>query len=406
MTRFKTVLCCLGAAIFAASVSGSFAWTLRGIYDSNIYTHTDMYSKLRSVENVLKNNFLYEYDETKAADYAALGLSMSIDDPYTVYYNKEQFTEYTNAASGDFIGIGIVVFANKDTDEIEVESVMDDSPAFLAGVQPGDILIAIEGEKFTGSRLTDAVSKIRGSDSDEDVEGTSVTVTVRRNDEEIDLEIIRERIHEKTVKYEMLDDETGYMRISGFNTGYEDEKSTYDEFTDALADLSEKGMKKIIFDVRDNGGGDLSVVTPMVDRIVPEGLILYAMDKHDNREEIKSDGEELIMPMVVLVNGNTASAAELFAGALRDYDKAQIVGTTTYGKGVMQRVFPFSDGSGMTVTVAKYYTPDGICVQDEGITPDIICEQNEENKETPVSSLDSAQDVQLQKAIEILNNED
>lgn len=283
---------------------------------------------------------------------------------------------------------------------------MDDSPAFLAGVQPGDILIAIEDEKFTGSRLTDAVSKIRGSDSDEDVEGTSVTVTVRRNDEEIDLEIIRERIHEKTVKYEMLDDETGYMRISGFNTGYEDEKSTYDEFTDALADLSGKGMKKIIFDVRDNGGGDLSVVTPMVDRIVPEGLILYAMDKHDNREEIESDGEELIMPMVVLVNGNTASAAELFAGALRDYDKAQIVGTTTYGKGVMQRVFPFSDGSGMTVTVAKYYTPDGICVQDEGITPDIICEQNEENKETPVSSLDSAQDVQLQKAIEILNNED
>ncbi len=400
------MLCCLGVAVFAASVSGAFAWTLRGIYDSNIYTHTDMYSKLRSIENVLKNNFLYEYDETKAADYAALGLSMSIEDPYTVYYNKEQFTEYTNASSGDFIGIGIVVFANKDTDEIEVESVMDDSPAFLAGIKPGDILIAIEGEEFTGSRLTDAVSKIRGSDSDEDVEGTSVIVTVRRNGEEIDLEIIRERIHEKTVKYEMLDDEIGYMRISGFNTGYEDEKSTYDEFTDALADLSGKGMKKIIFDVRDNGGGDLSVVTPMVDRIVPEGLILYAVDKHDNREEIESDGEELIMPMVVLVNGNTASAAELFAGALRDYDKAQIVGTTTYGKGVMQRVFPFSDGSGMTVTVAKYYTPDGICVQDEGITPDIICEQNEENKESPVSSLDSAQDVQLQKAIEILNNED
>lgn len=392
MASKKAIACCVGVGL----VSGIVAWAGRGVYDR--IAHTDIYSKLGIIESVLEDNYLFEYDKTKAADYAALGLSLALDDPYTVYYNKEQFTNYVNSASGDFIGIGITVVSDKENDEIKVISVTDNSPAFEAGILPGDVITAIEGERFSGSELSDALVKMRGEGTGKDVENTSITVTIKRDGVENDLSLVRKRIHENTVSYEMLNDKIGYIRISAFNTASENEKSTDQEFTAALDELLDNGMRAVIFDVRDNGGGDAGAVSNIIDRLVPEGLIMYAEDKHGNRSEVKSDSTELDIPMVVLVNGNSASASELFAGALRDYEKATIVGTKTYGKGIMQQVFPFSDGSGMTVTIAKYFTPSGICVHQEGITPDVVCEQ----ADTPVLNLGTDADAQLIKAIEIL----
>ena len=389
----------LSGGVALALVVGS--WSARGVYDK--FVHIGLYSKLSGIQSVLDDAFLYDVDEEKAADYAALGLSASLNDPYTVYYNKQQFSDYMDAGSGDFVGIGITVMFDKDNNEIKVISVMDNSPGFEAGILPNDVITAVDGEKYSGTQMNDAVSKIRGIDSGGDVEGTSVNVTVRRGNDEKQLTIVRKRIHQDTVKSEMLDNKIGYIRISSFNrSANADELSTSDEFLKSLNELLGKGMEKLIIDVRDNGGGDVEVVSKIVDRLVPSGLIMYTVDKKGRRDEVKSDSTELDMPMVVLVNENSASASELMTGALRDHKKATVVGVKTFGKGVMQRIYPFSDGSGMSVTVARYFTPAGICVQDEGITPDVISELPNDKKETPAASLDKSEDTQLQKAIEIL----
>lgn len=389
----------VSGVVALALVVGS--WSARGVYDK--FVHIGLYSKLSGIQSVLDDAFLYDVDEEKAADYAALGLSASLNDPYTVYYNKQQFSDYMDAGSGDFVGIGITVMFDKDNNEIKVISVMDNSPGFEAGILPNDVITAVDGEKYSGTQMNDAVSKIRGIDSGGDVEGTSVNVTVRRGNDEKQLTIVRKRIHQDTVKAEMLDNKIGYIRISSFNrSANADELSTSDEFLKSLNELLGKGMEKLIIDVRDNGGGDVEVVSKIVDRLVPSGLIMYTVDKKGRRDEVKSDSTELDMPMVVLVNENSASASELMTGALRDHKKATVVGVKTFGKGVMQRIYPFSDGSGMSVTVARYFTPAGICVQDEGITPDVISELPNDKKETPAASLDKSEDTQLQKAIEIL----
>lgn len=387
--------------IISAVASGSTAWCFRGLYD--IFVHKDLYTKVAGIERVLDSEFLYDYDEEKLADYAALGMTMGLEDPYTVYYNKQQFTQYTDDAGGDFIGIGITVVWNKEADEIEVISVMDNSPGKEAGILPGDVIVGVEDNRYTGSQMNEAVSRIKGTEL-ENPENTSVNIIVRRKDKEMDLTLVRKRIHQKTVTCSMDGNDIGIIRISAFNTASkEGEKSTDEEFKDAICELTQKGMKKLIIDLRDNGGGDLGSVSEIIDMIVPEGLIMYTEDKHGNREELTSDKNELNIPMAVIVNGNSASASELLTGALKDYNKAKIIGTKTFGKGVMQAIYPFSDGSGMVVTIAKYFTPGGTCVQDEGITPDITCELPEELKDTPVTSIPRNKDIQLQTAIDFLN---
>ncbi|MBQ7975001.1 MAG: S41 family peptidase [Clostridia bacterium] len=389
-------------AVVSAVIAGSTAWCFRGLYD--IYAHKDIYTKVAGVESVLNNDFLYDYDSEKLADYAALGMTMSLEDPYTVYYNKKQFTEYTDDAGGDFIGIGVTVVWDKENDEIEVTSVMDNSPGKEAGILPGDVIVAVEGERYTGTQMNEAVSKIKGTEL-ENPENTSVTVTVMRKNKELDLTLVRKRIHQETVTCEMIDGEIGIIRISAFNTSSKDgEKSTDEEFESALDTLNIKGMKKLIIDLRDNGGGDLGSVSNIIDMIVPEGLIMYSENKYGKREELTSDENELNIPIAVIVNGNSASASELMTGALKDYGKAKIIGTKTFGKGVMQAIYPFIDGSGMVVTIAKYFTPGGTCVHDEGITPDIVSELPDDVKDLPVTSIPRDKDVQLQAAIDCLKS--
>lgn len=351
-------------AVVAAVIGAGAAWTARGVYD--IYVHSGLYSKLSGIQSVLDSKFLYPYDEEKAADIAALGITASLEDPYTIYYDKKQFSDYKNLSKGDFIGIGVTVVWDKEKDEILVTSVMENSPGEKAGIIAGDVIAAVDGIAYSGFQMTEAVNKIKGP------ENTTVQLTIKRGTKNSDLTLTRERIHEYTVSCSMKDDKIGYIRISAFNnTMSQKDPSTDKEFEKAIDELTEKGMKKLIIDLRDNGGGDLQVVSNIIDSIVPEGIIMYYEDRFGNRTEMKSDKEEMTLPIVVLVNGNSASASELMTGALKDYKKATVIGEKTYGKGVMQNVIGFSDGSGMTVTVAKYYTPLGTCVEGTGITPDI-----------------------------------
>ena len=216
-----------------------------------------------------------------------------------------------------------------------------------------------------------------------------------------DITVTREKIEKISVKSKMLANNIGYVRITGFeSSGEPGSQNTYDEFKENVEALKSAGMSKMIIDVRDNPGGDLSVVCKIADMILPKGIITYTEDKHGKRTTISSDSNELDMPMAILVNGGSASASEILTGALKDYGKATVIGTKTYGKGIVQTVYPFTDGSGISITTAKYYTPNGVCIHQIGIEPDITVEMDNDKA---IWELTAEEDVQLQKAIETVS---
>ena len=268
---------------------------------------------------------------------------------------------------------------------ITIVKPFDDAPTAEAGILKDDILYAVEGEEVTGEDLNMVVAKLKGE------EGTTVNVTIYRATEDryIDVAVKRAVVNVPTVTYKMLDDQIGYIQISEF------EEVTAEQFAAAVDDLESQGMKSLIFDLRDNGGGLLDSVCDILDRVLPKELLVYTEDKNGNREEEwAKDDDRIEVPMVVLVNGNTASASEIFTGALKDYDEAEIIGTTTFGKGIVQSIVPLFDGSAVKLTSAKYYTPSGVCIHGTGIEPDQVVEYDKELEE----------DNQLQAAINYLNS--
>ena len=268
-----------------------------------------------------------------------------------------------------------------------------DGPAYNAGLLPDDIIYKVEGEEVTGEDLSEVVSKIKGK------EGTKVNITIYRDGvaDPMDFTLERKKINIPTIEYEMLEDDIGYILI------YEFDSITISQFSNALKALEKMGMKGLIVDVRDNPGGLLDSVVKILDRLLPRGLIVYTEDKYKNRtEENAKNPDKFDQPIVVLINGNSASASEIFAGALQDYEKATIVGTTTFGKGIVQRILPLSDGTALKLTVSKYFTPKGRNIHGTGIEPDIEVELSEDLKQLVTIPRDD--DNQLQKAIEVLKD--
>lgn len=362
------------------------------VMEYNFYSDTSsVYQKMSTLKYILDKEYLYEYDDEELSDYAAYAMTMALGDKYSAYYPKDEFLMLSNESNGDFVGIGIVVVADYEEDKIIIESVEAGSPAERAGVLAGDVLAAVDGEKALASNFADTVYRTRGFHLEGGSVGKSVAISVLRGDETLEFNIVREKLHTDSVTSKMQTKEIGYISISGFKGSDGEHKDTYEEFSEHFKNLENEGMKKLIIDVRNNGGGELDSVSKIIDMIVPKGTIMYAQYKDGQKDYLYSDENEINIPMAVLVNGNSASAAELLTGALKDYNKAEIVGTTTYGKGVMQQVFPLGDGSGLIVTVAKYYTPDGTCVEETGIEPDYVVEQSS-----------ATEDLQLLKAIEIL----
>lgn len=357
--------------------------------------------KLDTINTYIDNNYLYEnVDFTKANTAAIKAYVESLEEPYTHYYSEEEFESYISNVEESYVGIGVIISADTETDKIVVVSPLKDSPAYEAGIKPGDFIIAVEDETFDASGMDACVSAIKSGK-----EGTKVNITVERNGKTKEYTVERREIVENSVSYEMLDSKIGYIAISRFNTNRDgSEETTYTEFVDAIEKLDADGMEKLIIDVRDNPGGVLGVVCDIADYILPEGIITYTETRAGVRTEYKSDKNEFDIPMAVLINGSSASASEILAGALKDYDRAEIIGKTSFGKGIVQNVFPFSDGSGMSMTISKYYTPNGISIHEIGVEPDIEVEMPEEYKDQYASDVPREKDTQLKKAIEILKN--
>lgn len=357
-------------------------------------------SKIGKINNYLDSSYIYDYDKDKMSEMAVTGYVEGLDEPYTHYYSPDEFKRYQEALEESYVGIGAVISVN-DNDEMIIISTYEDSGSYEAGILPGDILLAVDGETYSGDKMEEAVARIRKGK-----EGSTVTLTLKRNNETFDKTVERKRVTTNSVKSEMLDGDIGYIKISAFNTAESgNDVDTYTEFKENVEKLQNDGMKKMIIDLRDNPGGALDVVCNIADMILPEGIITYMEYKDGSRQDYKSDANELDLPIAVLINGNSASASEVLTGALKDYKKATVIGTKSYGKGVVQSVIPFSDGSGMSLTIARYFSPNGVCIHGEGIEPDINIEMPEEFKDKYASQIDHADDVQLKKAEEVLNGE-
>ena len=394
-TRTKIILTSVITAVSTAAVMGAVGCYAM-IYKSSVFDKFE--KKVSMINRYLESSYIYDYDENEMVESAVSGYVDGLDEKYTHYYTPNQFKTYNESLQDSYVGIGVVVSLNKN-DQIEVISPFEGSSAYEAGVKPGDIIVNVDDEEFSGSSMEEAIAKIKGGK-----EGTTVKIKFMRDGKPIEMTIERRRVSSESVKSEMLSDKIGYIKISAFNTNDEgSDIDTYTEFKENYEKLKEQGAQKLIIDLRDNPGGALDVVCNIADEILPEGLITYMEYKDGHREEFKSDKNEIDLPIAVLINENSASASEVLTGALKDYKKATVIGKTSYGKGVVQSVIPFSDGSGMSITIAKYYSPNGICIHGTGIQPDIEVDLPEELQGEYASNIEHSKDTQLQKAIEILN---
>ncbi len=373
-------------------------------------------SKMEYIQDIIEEYFLYEEDMEDIEDGIYTGLMYGLNDPYAAYYNEEDFKAFQEDTSGEYCGIGAMVQQNISTGITTIVRVFKDAPAFEAGMLPGDILYKVEGEPITGKDLDLLVNEdIRGE------EGTFVNVTVLRGDaaEEVELRIERRRVEVPTVEHQMLENQVGYIYVLQFDT------VTSSQFIAAIEDLESQGMKKLVIDMRDNPGGVLDTAVEMMAYVLPEdkldGLLIYTEDKDGKGDRYyceggmiraqndygyreaaypKPDGHELDLPIAVLVNGNSASASELFTGALQDYGAAVVVGTQTFGKGIVQNLIPLGDGTAIKLTTSRYYIPSGVCIHEIGVTPDVVVELADELKTKSVVELD--EDNQLAAALEAL----
>ncbi len=400
-TYFKIIITAAITAVITFSATSVFFMMRQMDVTAGGGNSKTLIRKIETVNTYLENNYLYDnVDYEKANDIAVKAYVESLEEPYTHYYTADEFEAYMSHVEESYVGIGVIISADTENDKIVVVSPLKDSPAYVAGIKPGDFITEVDGTKFDASGMDACVSAIKNGK-----EGTKVEITVERDGKTIKYDIERKEIVEESVQYEMLDGKIGYISISSFNTNSENsDESTYTEFVDAVEDLEEDGMEKLIIDVRDNPGGVLGIVCDIADYILPEGIITYTETRTGVRQEYKSDKKELDIPMVVLINGSSASASEILAGALKDYSRAEIVGQTSFGKGIVQNVFPFSDGSGMSMTVSKYYTPNGISIHEKGVEPDVEVELPKEYKDSYISDIPRAEDAQLNKAIEILKS--
>ena len=350
--------------------------------------------KLTEIEGLMNDYFLDELDEEQIETWLYKGAVAGLGDPYAAYYTVEEYQSLLDSTNGSYCGIGVEISQNINTGIVTVARVFEDGPAMEAGLRPGDILYKVGDAEVTGMDLTMVVYQIKGE------ENTKVLISVAREGEEdyLEFQVERRTIEIQTVGSAMLEDQIGYISITSFDD------VTTDQFMKALDELETQGIKGLIVDLRGNGGGLVSSVCAILDRLLPEGLIVYTEDKYGNREEETSDAEHYFdKPLAVLVNGNSASASEIFAGAIKDYGIGTLVGTKTYGKGIVQKIYPLHDGTAVKLTVSKYYTPKGNNIHEIGIEPDVEIDLEEALKKEVVVPL--GEDNQVQKALEVLRPE-
>lgn len=376
-------------SFFKGALAGALVVLLAGGVVSCSVFKSEENQKMELLNSLIDRYYIGDVDETDLSEGIYKGYIEGLGDPYSVYYDEEETKQMSESLSGEFGGVGALMSQDRETGVITVLQVYDGSPAQEAGMRDGDTLYKVEGEEVTGEDLSDVVSKVKGE------KGTQVTLTVLRADtgDEEELTITRDTIEAQTVSHEMKENNVGYIRITEFDT------VTYEQYKEALEDLEDQGMERLIVDLRSNPGGNLDTVCDILDLMLPEGLIVYTEDKNGEREEYTSDEEnQFDKPLVVMMNGYSASASEIFAGAIQDYGLGQIVGTQSYGKGVVQSVFDLQDGTSVKLTIAEYFTPNGRSIDGEGITPDVEVEyQYDENNPDADNQLEKAMEVVAQQ---------
>ena len=353
-------------------------------------TKNDIANKLENYRQIIEKYYLGEIDDTKLEEGAIKGYIEGLGDPYTEYISKEDMKDYLEDTMGNFVGIGIYMIKNTQYDRIQVLATIKGSPAEKVGIQAGDLIISVDGVEYKADDMTTASNNIKGE------EGTKVTIELLRGAQSIKYEITREKVKVNQVEGKVLSNNIGYIQFTSFDeTTAEDFKAKYQE-------LAKQGIQSLIIDLRNNGGGIVDQALEIADYVATkDSVLLYEVDKNNKETVRKAETDPIInMPIIILTNENTASASEILAGALKDLGKAKTVGTTTYGKGVIQQILKLSDGSGIKITIEEYQTPNKNKINKVGIEPD-------EKVELPDSvesifNVKESEDTQLQKAIEML----
>lgn len=377
------------AGIIGVFVSFFIFGNMSIIYHNVLKKEMTYNQKQHTIQKYIDRYYAGEYDKKDIYEGIYAGLVAGLNDKYSVYMGKETFNEYKQNTEGSYKGIGIITVYNQKTNVCEIGKVFDESPAEQAGLLSGDIIIKVDGKEITG--YEDYVERIKEIKSGKE----SVVLDIERNGEKKSISINISEVDIPTVSSKMIDGTTGYIYISSFDG------VTVKQFENAFNRLENEGMKELVLDLRDNPGGLMDTVTKIADKFLDEGTITYTEDKNGNREYEYSDSSCTDIPLAVLVNGGSASASEVFSAAVKDRKRAKLIGTKTYGKGVVQSLFPLGDGSGVKLTIAKYYTPDGICIDGIGIEPDYVVELPDGIDYT---NLNDENDTQLKKAVEVVKN--
>ena len=387
----------LGATITLMILAAAITFSVTMIYYMDVFNgkvynlkeRETMYSQLSELDRIVRTNYVDAIDEDALNEALADGYMEGTGDRYGRFFTAEEYESYMIDLEGRVVGIG--VSATQDpSGYILINEVYSESPAEIVGLQAGDLIVKVDELDVNAENYTQAVEAIRGE------EGSKVNITYRRESEDTTIEVTRRKVDIPTVFSRMISGNVGYVQVTEFND------STAHQFSTKVDELMNQGAASLIFDMRNNGGGTLNAVTTMLDKLLPEGEIVSATYKDGTTKVLaKSNEDEINLPMVVLTNRNTASAAELFTQALRDYGKAQSVGETTYGKGTMQTVKKLNDGSADNITVAYYLPPSGISYDEVGIQPDYEVELTPEMEEN-LANLDETTDLQLKKAMEVV----
>lgn len=346
--------------------------------------------KIKLLEDKIDEVYLNEIDDTKMEDGLYKGMVASLEDPYSAYYSLEEVKEFTETTAGEYSGIGAYIGMDEDSGYPKITKVIEGSPALEAGLKSNDFIVKIDGESVEGLELNEVVKRVKGE------ENSQVVITIARKDAKdyLDITVTRKKIEMPTVTYSISENGIAYISILEFDD------VTSSQFAEKFDQAKSDGMKGLILDLRNNPGGNLDTVIKISDFLLPRGLLVYTEDKNGERDEYRMGSEdEIDVPMIVLVNENSASAAEILAGAVQDYKKGKLLGTTTFGKGIVQQFFRLNDGSAVKLTISKYFTPLGRDIHKIGVEPDIVLEFDYENYDK------NKTDNQREKAYEILSGE-
>ena len=392
---YRTVMIIIITAFitFLATSSGIYAYIQKGdgkLLLLNTSETQDIETELSKYRSIIDKHYLGEVNDEDLLEGAIRGYIDGLGDPYTEYISKEEMQEYMEDTLGNYVGIGIYMIKDEKTNRVKVLSPIKNSPAETAGIQPGDLIIAVNGKEYTGDEMTQMSNDIKGE------EGTEVILTILRNNESLEIKVKREKIKVNPVESKVLENNIGYIAFTSFD------ETTAEDFKSKFEELQKQNIKSLIIDLRNNGGGLVDQAVDIAGYVLDkDSVVLYEVDKNGNEVVEKTTTAPIIdMPIIILTNENTASASEILAGALKDFGKAKTVGIKTYGKGVIQEILSVKDGSGIKITTSEYQTPNRNKINKIGIEPDEKVELP--NDVTSVLNVPEDKDTQLQKAIEML----